>query len=139
MSLAATASLRVLALLAIGLALSGCRGQETADASDPALDALARCLAERGAVYYGASGCKACREQEALFGAPFAAIPQVECHPHAAGSEAERCLARGIRVTPTWLLEAPDREPRRLEGAHALAELARFAGCPEPAASGAPH
>ena len=122
------------------LALLGC-SREAPPGTSPAaagLEALVRCLSEKGAVYYGASGCAACRTQEGLFGSAFEQIAQVECHPHAPGSQAERCVARGIRVTPTWLLEGEGREPRRLEGARSPEELAAFAGCPPAAPASRP-
>lgn len=126
--------------LAAALALCACAGEETPASAARALDAgsLARCLAERGAVYYGAAGCKACRAQERAFGEAFAAVSAVECHPHAPGSQAERCVERGIRVTPTWLLEHDGREAGRLEGARSLEELAAFAECPGGRGQGTP-
>jgi hypothetical protein len=109
-----------------------CSGEAPPDrrAASGALDGLARCLTERGVVYYGASGCRACRAQERTFGAAFAHIRGIECHPHAPGAEPERCVERGIRVTPTWLLEPGGREAGRLEGARTHPELAELSGCP---------
>lgn len=119
-----------LGLVALALACA-CAPADGAEPGTGAVSAesLARCLAERGAVYYGALGCTACRAQERAFGEAFARIERVECHPHAPDSQAERCVARGIRVTPTWLLEREGRELSRLEGAHGLKELAAFAEC----------
>ena len=119
-----------LALLGLVLACA-CGSGEGGEPSlqGGALEPLARCLAERGVVYYGSATCSACREQKQRFGPAFRWIDEVECHPHAEGSDPERCLARGIRVTPSWLLERDGRELRRLEGAQRPEALADFAGC----------
>lgn len=123
-----SACVAVLALLGAW----GCSGEEPPErrGESDALSALARCLTERGAVYYGAAGCSSCRAQKRAFGAAFAAVTEVECHPHVAGSQAERCVDRSIRVTPTWLIERDGRELQRLEGAQRPADLAAFSGCP---------
>ena len=126
----AAAGARSIGSLAL-LVVTACSGEAPTPAAGAGeLAALARCLAERGVVYYGASGCKACRTQKRSFGAAFAEVVAIECHPHAPGSETEHCVERGIRVTPTWLLEPAGREAGRLEGARGPAELATFAGCP---------
>lgn len=123
--------------LPVLLVVVACSGDEPpgASAAGGDLDALARCLAERGVVYYGAAACSACRTQKRAFGEAFAHVTKVECHPHAPGSQAERCVERGIRVTPTWLLERDGRVQGRLEGARGPAALAAFAGCPERSAA----
>ncbi|MDJ0849836.1 MAG: thioredoxin family protein [Myxococcota bacterium] len=94
------------------------------------LGALARCLSERGVVYYGSATCSACRAQKQEFGDAFAAVTEVECHPHSEDNDTQRCLARGIQVTPTWLIERSGEEVGRLEGARPPDELAAFSGCP---------
>ncbi len=93
------------------------------------LDALVRCLEERGVVYYGSATCSACRGQKMVFGDAFTGIVEVECHPNTEGNQVDRCLARGILVTPTWLIERDGREVSRLEGVRSPNELAAFAGC----------
>ncbi len=113
-----------LALLALA---SACGPSGSTGAGD--LPALARCLSERGVVYYGSATCSACRNQKEAFGDAFAGVVEVECHPNTRGNEVERCLARGIRVTPTWLIEEAGVERSRLEGARSPEDLARFSGC----------
>ncbi len=112
-------------LCAVGLLACGPEAEEGREG----LDALARCLAEQGFVYFGSATCRACVEQEKAFGAAFDRVPQVECHPRAEGGEPERCLEHRIRVTPTWLLLRDGREAGRLEGAQDPEALAAFAGC----------
>ena len=113
----------VLVMVACGASEDGSRG------ATGELDALVRCLEERGLVYYGSATCSACRGQKQAFGEAFAGIVEVECHPRTEGNQVDRCLARGIRVTPTWLIERDGREVSRLEGVRDPSELAAFAGC----------
>jgi hypothetical protein len=91
--------------------------------------ALARCLSERGWVMYGSVTCSACRAQRKAFGEAFELIEEVECNPHAPGTQVNRCLERGIRRTPTWIQEARGEELQRLEDYQLLEALAATAGC----------
>jgi len=78
---------------------------------------------------YSSSTCSACRAQRKAFGAAFSSITEIECNPHAPGADAERCLARNIRETPTWIAERNGEELDRLEGYQLLDALAEHTGC----------
>ena len=75
-------------------------------------------------------GQKACGEEDDGPQDGGEGVPEVECHPHSEGNDTQRCLARGIQVTPTWLIERSGEEVGRLEGARPPDELAAFSGCP---------
>lgn len=96
----------------------------------PDYTAQAECLTEKGVVMYGAYWCPKCERQKRLFGDAFAAIAYVECDPRGENAQAERCLARGISGTPTWLQETADgTELGRLEGVQDVSELAAKFDC----------
>lgn len=125
----------LIALLFIVL-LSGC--QQEANNKDIASkfegqptqkELLARCLADKGFVMYGSITCSACRAQRKLFGKAFEYIKEVECNPNAPDNQTDRCLEKGIRKTPTWILEKNGKEIKRLESYQLLEDLESFAGC----------
>ena len=92
-----------------------------------ALDAFAQCLAERGAVMYGADWCPHCQNEKRAFGSSFRFIPYVECP-----DDPQRCLAAGITGYPTWIFPAsPAGGPdgKRLEGEQGIEKLAQESGC----------
>lgn len=93
------------------------------------LAALARCLTEQGFVMYGSITCSACRAQRKAFGPAFAHINEIECNPHVPDTQAERCLAKNLKTTPTWIAEKDGKELKRLEGYQLLEDLAAAAGC----------
>lgn len=88
-------------------------------------DALAQCIADSGAIFYGAYTCPHCQEQKRLFGRSERLLPYVECAlPGGQGQTAE-CTEAGITGYPTW--ELADGE--RLSGVRPLSELADRTGC----------
>jgi hypothetical protein len=120
----------------LSLFVAGCEKRDgsggdsrTGAPTQEALAALARCLTEQGFVMYGSITCSACRAQRKAFGPAFAYIEEIECNPHAANTQVERCLERKIQTTPTWIAEKNGKEIRRLEGYQLLEDLASFAGC----------
>lgn len=94
-----------------------------------ASERLARCMAEQGWIMYGSITCSACRAQRKGFGEAFAHITEIECNPHIANSQVERCLNRKIGQTPTWILEQEGVEIRRIEGYQLLENLERLTNC----------
>ncbi|MCP4320138.1 MAG: hypothetical protein GY789_30210 [Hyphomicrobiales bacterium] len=90
---------------------------------------LARCMAEKGWIMYGSFTCSACRAQRKAFGEAFSHITEIECNPHIAGNQVERCLDRKIRRTPTWLLEKDGVEIGRIENYQLLEDLVALTGC----------
>jgi len=92
---------------------------------DPRLRALAEHLDRTGAVYYGASWCPTCQEQNRLFGPAARHLPYVECSPHGrTGGMAFECSANDINTYPTWVIG--NRRLTELQTPEELARYSRF-------------
>jgi uncharacterized membrane protein/glutaredoxin len=105
--------------------------EEAAGPEDPQVRALAEHLADKGALFYGASWCPHCQEQKRLFGASARRLPYVECNlagPNA--PQASACTAAGVDSYPTWFING-----RRYAVGQvlSLAELANATGFPDAA------
>ncbi len=94
------------------------------EASGPNL-ALAQCLKESGAVFYGAFWCPHCKKQKELFGAAVSALPYIECSTADGNSQTPICAAKGIKSYPTWKFA----DGSELTGEVALDKLAEKASC----------
>jgi len=117
LALAAVASLLVVGVMHLHFRSDLATGPE-----DPRLRALARHLAESGAVFYGASWCEHCAEQKALFRGSAHRLPYVECSPNGRGAaQAATCREAGVDAYPTWIVGE-----RRLEGLVPPDQLARL-------------
>jgi hypothetical protein len=68
------------------------------------LGELATCIADSGAVFYGAHWCPVCRRQNAYFEEHADSLPYFECYD-GARSEGKNgdCRELGIRSYPTWV------------------------------------
>lgn len=93
------------------------------DASTPEIEALARCLREKGIVMYGADWCPHCQNEKLAFGDSFRFVPYVECP-----QDPNRCLAAGIKGYPTWIFA----DGKKLEGEQGLQKLSVESGCSLP-------
>lgn len=93
--------------------------------------AFAQCLAEKGFVMYGSVTCGACAKQRAMFGDAFQYIAEIECDPRNPNPETERCIAKAIEKTPTWIQEDTNgKEQYRFSpGVQSLAALRDASGC----------
>lgn len=89
-------------------------------------DALAQCLADNGAVFYGAYTCPHCQEQKRLFGRSEKYLPYVECALPGGQGQTEECREAGIQSYPTWRFA----DGTEFTGSRPLARLAEAAGCP---------
>lgn len=93
--------------------------------------ALAKCMTQKGAVFYGTERCPHCQAQKALFGPALNEIDYVDCD-----READKCKLANIQGYPTWVFS----DGSRGEGTQPLADLAAKTGCPyntAPVAEGA--
>ena len=63
--------------------------------------ALAQCLDEKGAKFYGAFWCPACEGQRAQFGTAKDDLPYIECS-NADRSQTALCNSENIQSYPTW-------------------------------------
>lgn len=97
---------------------------------------FAQCLAGKGYIMYGSLGCSFCAKQRAMFGDAFRYVTEIECDPRYPNDEAERCIAKQIEGTPTWIQEDASGATlfRFPTGVQSLENLSSVSSCPLPAA-----
>lgn len=115
--------LRALGLLGALVACSGPLGPARASALDPG--ALAACVADSGAIFYGAHWCPYCARQRAAFDGHDDRLNYVECSEPGQRKQTAECARAGIRSYPTWELA----DGTRLSGLQSLDQLADATGC----------
>tara|TARA_Y100000031_G_scaffold148279_1_gene184359 strand:- start:72056 stop:72523 length:468 start_codon:yes stop_codon:yes gene_type:complete len=95
-------------------------------------DTFAQCLYDSGLRMYGSATCHFCAQQRSMFGGSFKFIREIECDPRNALAETERCIAKNIEATPTWILEDENgNDIERFEaGVQQLTVLSEKSGCP---------
>lgn len=91
-------------------------------------DALASCLKDKGAKFYGAFWCPHCQAQKKMFGKSEKLLPYIECSTPDGKAQTQNCIDQKIETYPTW--EFADGS--RLTGEIALADLAQKTGCSLP-------
>jgi hypothetical protein len=94
-------------------------------------DALASCIAESGATFYGAFWCPHCNSQKQAFGKSAGLLPYSECSTPDGQGQTAVCTEMGIESYPTWVLA----DGTRVSGVQSLETLAALTGC-EAALSG---
>lgn len=87
--------------------------------------ALAQCLKDNGAIFYGAFWCPHCKKQKEDFGSAVPALPYVECSTPDGNSQTPICAAKGIKSYPTWKFA----DGSELTGEQTLETLAQKANC----------
>jgi large repetitive protein len=114
--------MRAARVLALAIAL----GATPAAAAEIDLGALAQCLSDSGATFYGAHWCPYCRKQKESFAGFAHRLPYVECYdgPRSEGMNA-RCKRDHVQSFPTWVY--PDGSMHT--GAKTPRELAAATGC----------
>lgn len=114
----------------IGTAITAVLQRPTSPPQD--YSAFAQCLADKGFIMYGSVTCGACAKQRAMFGDAFRFIEEIECDPRNPNPETERCIAKNIQKTPTWIQEETNGNERYrfAPGLQALKDLSDVAGCP---------
>ena len=90
------------------------------------LGALAQCVSESGALFYGAHWCPYCRRQKDYFGEYAGALPYVECYdgPKSDGKNS-RCSSEQIESFPTWVFA----DGTRKSGVRSPQQLAADTDC----------
>jgi uncharacterized membrane protein len=92
-------------------------------------DDFARCITENGIDMYGSFRCGICARERVLFGDSWRYVNEIECHPQAENAQTERCIAKDIEGTPTWIMEIDGQEIKRHVGYMSIKELEEFSGC----------
>ena len=88
-------------------------------------DALATCLKDKGAVFYGAFWCTHCQTQKKLFGSSEKLLPYVECSTSDGQGQTQICKDKKIEGYPTWIFA----DGSILSGEIPLATLAEKTSC----------
>lgn len=113
------------------LVLTTCAGSAKLAPPLAPRETLVQCLVRRQAHLYGASWCKPCHAQLALFDDPDTqAALYTDCSPDGIGFTAA-CEADGVpygTVIPVWIF----KDGSRLYGVRHPAVIAAVAGCPYP-------
>lgn len=66
-------------------------------------DALAQCVSDSGAKFYGAWWCSHCAAQKKMFGKSVKLLPYIECYaPGQTKDQLEICVDAKIESYPTW-------------------------------------
>ncbi|MBS3127280.1 hypothetical protein J4228_03885 [Candidatus Woesearchaeota archaeon] len=92
-------------------------------------DALAQCLTKQGVKMYSSFKCGVCAKTKEMFGGSFKYITEVECHPQSPINQFALCQEKGIKNTPTWIMEQDGKEIKRQAGFMSIDELREFSGC----------
>lgn len=91
-------------------------------------DEFARCLTDKGVVFYGAFWCPHCQNQKAMFGRSAKKLPYVECSLPSGQGQTSTCIEEGIESYPTWEFTDGSRETGELT----LQYLSEKTGCELP-------
>lgn len=86
----------------------------------PEVENLAKCLTEKGAVFYGTEWCPHCQDQKEMFGSAMEYIVFVDCDENR-----DACVDAGIKGYPTWIIGN-----ETLTGTQQLFKLSQVAQCP---------
>ena len=113
-------------ILAVAAAALLATWSGSAEASGDSLERFTGCVADSGAVFYGAHWCPYCAKQKRTFGDHAGRLPYVECYEPGTRNKLDECA--DVRRFPTWTF--PDGSVRT--GALSLAAIARLTGCSAP-------
>ncbi len=95
---------------------------------DTSYDAFTTCLADEGAVMYGAFWCPHCQDQKEMFGDSIDLLPYVECDPNGKNAQAQLCVEKGVKSYPTWIID----ESKVEVGLQSFEALSELTSCPLP-------
>lgn len=88
-------------------------------------DAVAQCIADSGAKFYGAFWCPHCQATKAMFGKSAKKLPYIECSQPSGKGQLPICDEAGIKGYPTWRFA----DGSELSGERTMAELAERTNC----------
>ncbi len=115
----------VVALVAVGGVFYFLSMQETGPSK---YDDFAKCLKDKGVLFYGAFWCQHCQVQKSMFGSAKQYLPYVECSTPDGNGRLQACIDQAITTYPTWVY--PDQS--RTVGEVNLDQLAEKSGCELP-------
>lgn len=120
--------LSILGLLILGVIGTILIRGNASPASPGKYDALAQCLKDKNAVFYGAFWCSHCQNQKKMFGSSQKLLPYVECSTPNGQGQIKECIDKKITTYPTW--EFADGS--RMTGEIPLGTLAQKTSCEFP-------
>ncbi|OGH18330.1 MAG: hypothetical protein A3F31_02965 [Candidatus Levybacteria bacterium RIFCSPHIGHO2_12_FULL_38_12] len=91
-------------------------------------DQFAKCLREKGAIFYGAFWCPHCQNQKKLFGSSEQYLPYIECSTADGKGQLQACGDKHISGYPTWEFKNGERK----SGEVSLEDLAQKTSCQLP-------
>lgn len=116
----------IIGVLILGVIVSVLFGRgESVPPGPGKYDAFTQCLADKGAVFYGAFWCSHCQTTKKLFGASAKLLPYVECSTLDGKGQLPVCREKNIEGYPTW--EFADGS--RLVGGVSMEQLAEKTSC----------
>lgn len=89
---------------------------------------FAKCLKDKGAVFYGAFWCGHCQNQKKAFGASVDFLPYVECSTPDGKGQLAVCADKKIEGYPAWVFSDGSRQ----SGEAPFEQLASKTGCALP-------
>ena len=119
-------SVTIFWLLIILLIVVGVASSFYVSAKPGKYDAVAQCLTDKGAIFYGAFWCPHCQATKRMFGSSARLLPYRECSTPDAKGQLKECTDAGVQSYPTWVF--PDGT--RLTGERTIEEIATAANCP---------
>ncbi len=120
----------VVVMLGIGVSyLSYVEESSTIPSED--YTAFAQCIADTGALFYGAFWCPHCQNQKRAFGDAQKLLPYIECSTPDGQSQLDICKEAGVTNYPTWKFA----DGSILTGEIPLPTLAEKTGCFLPGAT----
>lgn len=118
-------ALKLAAYFILAVLVAGSLGCVSGDNNSK--EALAKCLASKGAKMYGAYWCPHCQNQKSEFGDSFKYIDYTECDPSGPNPNPGACRAAGIQGYPTWIIGGT-----QYPGEMTLEKLGEVSGCSVP-------
>ena len=120
-------------IIAVVVVFVGLIGWKVYESNKPGIfDSFAQCLADEGAVFYGAFWCPHCADQKNMFGNSDRLLPYKECSLPSGQGQNEECNAAGIETYPTWDFA----DGTRAQGVQSISTLAEKTNCELPETRG---
>lgn len=120
----------IVLIVGVAFAYQSMRGPS---ASPGTYDALAQCITDSGAKFYGAFWCPHCQEQKRAFGSSANFLPYVECSTPDGQRQLEVCTTAEVKSYPTWVFANGQRTTGNIK----LESLANLTGCTMPSVTDA--
>lgn len=120
---------KTLSYLLVAIVVIGGIGYWIYDSSQPGkYDNFAKCLNDKGAVFFGAFWCPHCQNQKKAFGKSFKYVKYIECSTPDGRGQTKECKDKNIEGYPTWDFTDGSRESSEVP----FPKLSEKTGCTLP-------